>query len=242
MSTKSEDFSTMNIYQKLAMVQRAVDIIQKDSSGYGYRYVSEAELLPKINAEVDKYGLTLYPGIVPQTMEVHPYSYEKKGKKAGEKETVNEFFTKADMIYTWVNNDNPGEKIEVPWAMVGDQGDSSQAFGSALTYSERYFLLKYFHCATVNDDPDKIRSEQKEQRAKSELDDILSHVDEIVQNVIAANPNAREDIRSIVTPYVNRRTADGKLVPTGNYFEIRKKAQANALLTELKKRYVKGDE
>lgn len=241
MSTKSESFSAMNIYQKLAMVQRTVDIIQKDSSGYGYRYVSEKELLPKINAEVDKYGLTLYPGIVPQTMEIHPYTYEKKGKKPGEKETVNEFFTKADMVYTWVNNDNPNEKIEVPWAMVGDQSDSSQAFGSALTYSERYFLLKYFHCATVNDDPDKIRSEQKERRNKSELDDILASIDEIVQEVVAKNPDARNEIRNIVTPYVNKRTADGNLVSTGNYFEIRKKAQANALLEELRKKYAKEE-
>lgn len=235
------DYSDLNIYQKLAMVQRAVDIIQKDSSGYGYRYVSEEQLLPMINAEIDKLGLTLYPGIVPATLVVKPYSYQKKAKKGEGMETVNEFFVQADTIYTWVNNDNPSEVITVPWALVGDQADSSQAFGSGLTYSERYFLLKYFHCATTNDDPDKIRSDQAERKDKSDLADTLRMVHELVQKVVAQNPGEATNIEELVTRFVDKRTADGKLVRTRKYNEIKSKAKAMALLVELQKRYGKDD-
>ena len=66
------------------------------------------------------------------------------------------------MLYTWVNDDNPSERIEVPWVTVGQQEDASQSFGSGLTYTYRYFLLKFFGISTVEDDPDSWRSKQKE--------------------------------------------------------------------------------
>lgn len=233
----TEDYSSLNIFQKLAKVQRAVDILQKDSSGYGYRYVSEEQLLPMINAEIDKLGLTLYPGIVPDTLVVKPYTYQKKAKKGDGMETVNEFYVQADTTYTWVNNDNPSEVITVPWALVGDQTDSSQAFGSGLTYSERYFLLKFFHCATTNDDPDKIRSDQADRKDKNDLGETLRMVNDLVQHVVAKNPDEAKNIEEMVTRYVDKRTPDGKLVRTRNYNEIKKKAKAMALLAELNKKY-----
>lgn len=231
-----QDYSQLNIYQKLAKVQKAVDILKKDKKGYGYDYTSEVELLPKINDALEEYGLTLYPGVVQGTSSVQPYSYEKI--KKGVSETINEFLVTADMVFTWVNNDNPDEKIIVPWAMAGNQADSSQAFGSGLTYSNRYFLLKYFRCATTTDDPDFIRSKQKEDKAKNELGGILEEVDLIVTDVVAKDPEQRDKIRELVTKHVDKRDEHGKLVPTGNYKAITKKARAAALLRDLKKLYM----
>lgn len=37
----------MNIYQKLARIRKQVEVIQKNKSGYGYKYVSEDEILAK---------------------------------------------------------------------------------------------------------------------------------------------------------------------------------------------------
>ena len=230
-----EDYSGLNIYQKLAKVQRAVDIIQKDRSGYGYKYVSEAELLPKINAEIDRYGLTLFPQIVPCSTAVSEYKYEKI--KDGKAIPVNEFLVEADLVYTWVNNDNPEERFEVPWSMTGNQADSSQAFGSALTYSNRYFLLKYFHCATVEDDPDTIRSKQRAGQTKNELDELKNEIDGIIQAILAENPDQKKRLGEMVTKAVDKRDEKGNLIPTNNYFNITKKAQANSLLRELKKNY-----
>lgn len=234
-AVEQTDFSNLNIYQKLAKIQRTVDVIQKDKSGFNYRYVSDAELLPRINAEIDKYALTLYPQIVPGSTSTHPYTYEKT--KKDKTETINEFFVQADMVFIWVNNDNPEEKITVPWAMVGNQADSSQAFGSALTYCNRYFLLKYFHCATVEDDPDTIRSKQRANQTKSELEITKDEIDNIVQNVLAVSPEERDNLGKLVTKYVDKRDANGNLISTTNYFTITKKAQAIGLLRELKKRY-----
>lgn len=155
---------TGNIYQKLAKVRKQVEVIRKNKSGYGYKYVTEDEILAKISVFMDKYHLSLVPSIQSGTTRVEPYTYKKTkttGKGEFYEENSNEILVSADMTWSWVNNDNPEERIDVSWALVGQQSDASQAFGSGLTYSSRYFLLKYFNIATPDDDPDNFRSKQR---------------------------------------------------------------------------------
>lgn len=153
----------LNLYQKLAKIRKQVEVVQKNKSGYGYKYVTDDELLAKITVGMDKYGVSLVPNIVPGTLRVEPYTYKKtkRDKNGSYEETVNEFTAVCDMAYVWVNNDNPEETVTVSWSMVGQQSDASQCLGSGLTYSMRYFLLKYFNVATPDDDPDNWRSKQK---------------------------------------------------------------------------------
>lgn len=56
------------------------------------------------------------------------------------------------MRFTWVDCET-GEKDENLFGANG-QNDWDKGVGSALTYAERYFLLKYFHIATDEDDID----------------------------------------------------------------------------------------
>ena len=71
----------MNIYQKLARIRKQVEVIQKNKSGYGYKYVSEDEILAKISVFMDKYGLSLIPNIKQGSTIVSPYldRYAKDG-------------------------------------------------------------------------------------------------------------------------------------------------------------------
>ena len=88
-------------------------------------------------------------------------------------ETMNEILVQSELIFRWVNNENPEESIFVPWALVGQQADVSQSFGSGLTYVYRYFLLKYFDVSTIEDDPDYWRSKQREAEIRAVTDGIL---------------------------------------------------------------------
>ena len=56
------------------------------------------------------------------------------------------------MKFTWIDVET-GEKDECLWGANG-QNDWDKGVGSAMTYAERYFLLKYFHIATDEDDID----------------------------------------------------------------------------------------
>jgi hypothetical protein len=223
----------LNIYQKLAKVRKQVEVIKKNKSGYGYKYVSEEEILAKITVFMDKYDLSLVPGIVPSTTQVVPYTYQKtKSTKTGEiyNENCNEVLVSADMTWTWVNNEEPTERIEVPWTMVGQQGDASQAFGSGLTYSSRYFLLKYFNVATPDADPDEFRSKQKQAAAEEDkliATQIIEAFDGVVKDYLAANKDQTDAVKEFISKYVKG----------GNYFNIADSATATRLLDGFKKNF-----
>ena len=127
-----------NIYQKLVEVRKSIDSFNKDSTGYGYKYVSGSQVLSAIKGAMDKEGVILATNLISPVV-----GQSSKGWMVNSKVTM-----------IWINADKPEDRLEVSWFMAGEQKDPSQAFGSALTYMERYFLLKFFGIPTDEDDPD----------------------------------------------------------------------------------------
>lgn len=225
----------LNLYQKLAKIRKQVEVVQKNKSGYGYKYVTDDELLAKITVGMDKYGVSLIPHIVAGTLKVEPYTYKKTKRDKGNtyEETVNEFTAVGDMEYVWVNNDNPDETITVRWSMVGQQSDASQCLGSGLTYSMRYFLLKYFNVATPDDDPDNWRSKQHEAAAAEDralAEQTISILDGQVKAYLAANPGSTDAVKKFLAGYVKG----------GNYFNITESAMATKVLDDFNHAFNKG--
>lgn len=196
--TENEELNGLNLFQKLARIRRSVGALKKNKSGFGYKYVSEDEILAKVTAGMDKYGISLIPQIKPGTAQVLPHQYiDKKGKQAAE------IIVSADMGFRWINNDNPEEYLDIPWLVVGQQADAAQAFGSGLTYTNRYFLLKYFQMATVEDDPDAWRAKKKqaaEEGDADELADLKAKIISAAQKKIEAG-KAQEDIYSVIAEH-----------------------------------------
>ncbi len=137
----------MNLYQKIIEVRKVADGFTKDSKGYGYDYVSGNQILNKIKDKMNEVGLILQPSAQVGEHQLFCYTNSKGQEKV-------DIQVWGNMSYTWINAENPEEREVVSWAYYGQQDDISKSFGSALTYSERYFLLKYFGLPTDEDDPD----------------------------------------------------------------------------------------
>jgi len=134
----------MNIHQKLLNVRRSVPFLSKDESGPQYSYLSAAAVLAGLRAAMDEQGLLLIPRVIGK--ELREYSSDK-GTQV--------FFTELKMHFTWVNVDKPTEMIKCPWYTQGIDYASERGVGKALTYAEKYFLLKFFNIPTEkSDDPD----------------------------------------------------------------------------------------
>jgi len=190
----------MNIHQKLLKIADAAGILQKTKSGYNYKYVPEEEIQAKVTAGMQKYGVMLYHSIVPGTLQVMPYTYQKTKDK-----TINEFIVHADTVYTWVNADKPEETVEVPWVLVGQMEDASQAFGAAETYCNRYFLMKSLQLATSEADPDNYRSKQKEAENYDDEKVLNAAVKEVVAmgSQLIKSGIAKDEVMGIVGKYNN---------------------------------------
>lgn len=230
----------LNIYQKLAKIRKPVEVIKKNRRGYGYTYVDEEEILSKITGSMGKYGVSLIPSITHGTSQVEPYHYVKtKTTKDGKpiEEHVNEIIVRAEMDWIWVNDENPDDRVVVPWILVGSQSDASQGFGSALTYASRYFLLKYFNVATSDDDPDEYRRRQREAEEEENrlvTEKLVEEIHQMVVEYLGDHPDEKQKVATITKKYVKE---NGK--PSNNYFAIRDSSVATELMNALKAEFSK---
>ena len=136
----------MNLYEKLWKLQCSIRGLGKDARGNNYTYVSGSKLLPLVREKMDELKLILKQEVleIDNTRQDYLVGRENRPKS--------EILSKVSMRFTWVDVET-GERDENLFAANG-QNDWEKGFGSALTYAERYFLLKYFHIPTDEDDID----------------------------------------------------------------------------------------
>ena len=144
----------MSVFKKLHQVQAATRSLAANTEGQTgaakYNYVSGAKLLGVIRPLMDKLGLILTQEVV----EIHnePITYMTRN---GEK---TEMFTTAHIRFTWVDTDDGSQMVNEFFANGMNAWD--KGLGSALTYAERYYLMKTFHIATDEDDVDALVKEE----------------------------------------------------------------------------------
>jgi len=142
---KTEAEKPLNLHQKLLEVKKQVQYLQKtsiaDVKKYTYNYVGGSQLLHKVNEGLNKYGVILKTEVLSQeTIQVE-----------------SDFLYKVEMLMTWINVENPADREACAWFGSGFNG-KEKGYGSALTYAERYFMLKFFNIPTDELDPDSFDS------------------------------------------------------------------------------------
>lgn len=142
----------MNIYQKLIEVRKVVPYLQKENSGGQYKYVSSSQVLANCKAKMDELGLLLIPQVASHKLSESAIELFDKDHNVT-KRTIT-YFTELDVIMTWVNAEKPDETISCPWYGQGVDIAGEKGVGKALTYAEKYFMLKFFNIPTDKDDPD----------------------------------------------------------------------------------------
>lgn len=140
----------MSVYKKMHQVQAATRSLAANTEGQTgaarYNYVSGAKLLGVIRPLMDKLGLILTQEVV--DIKNEPITYMTRN---GEK---TEMFTTAHIRFTWVDTDDGSQVVNDFFANGMNAWD--KGLGSALTYAERYYLMKTFHIATDEDDIDAL--------------------------------------------------------------------------------------
>ena len=159
--------ANMNIYQKMAAITNEIAVVAKNlnvetSKSRSYKAVSEADVLAAVKPIEIKHGVYSYP-------------VSRNVIDSGEIVTKNDYgetrrlFLRLEVVYRFVNVDNPDEHIDI--TSYGDGVDSQdKAPGKAMTYADKYALLKAYKIQT-GDDPDAEASQeliQKQTKKKAE--------------------------------------------------------------------------
>lgn len=141
----------LNLYERMSAVVNELGTVAKNlnvdlGKGKNYKAVQEKDVLDAIKPLEEKYRIYSYPK-------------ERKiiDKGVLEKETqygvTKNLYMRIETTYEFINIDKPEERITM--ISYGDGIDSGdKAPGKAMTYSDKYSLLKAYKVAT-GDDPDK---------------------------------------------------------------------------------------
>lgn len=174
----------MNIYEKMSAITNELGVVAKNlnvdmGKGKSYKAVQEFDVLNAVKPIEEKYRVYSYPKerkIVDSEILEKETSYGK----------TKNMYLRIETIYEFVNLDKPEEKITmVSYADGIDNGD--KATGKAMTYSDKYSLLKAYKIAT-GDDPDKDASpEHGYSKLTKEQDERLQLLDEIQGLAILKN-------------------------------------------------------
>lgn len=151
--------SEKNLYQKLVEVRKSVPYLKKEAQGKQYNYTGSSQVLASVRSKMDELGLMLIPAITDKELHGSEIEYYDSEGRVNKRTTT--YFTELKMTMTWVNADNPEEKLEVPWYAQGVDIAGEKGVGKALTYGEKYFMLKTFNIATDKDDPDAFQEKSK---------------------------------------------------------------------------------
>ncbi len=146
----------LNLFQKLAKISAEIKSAEKDLEitigANKYKAVSESVILSVVKPLEEKYGIYSYPvsrAIVDSNL------VTTKDSRGNEK---TQFYERIETIYRFVDIDNPTDYIEITSYGDGiDNGDKS--VGKAMTYADKYALMKAYKIVT-GDDPDKVASEE----------------------------------------------------------------------------------
>lgn len=151
---------TKTLYQKLLSIQQKINGLGKDGKSFGYQYVTGSKVLNEIKPLMNDLGILL-------KQEVLNIDNERQDYKLKDGKEKSEILSKVMMRFTWIDTAT-GEKDENLFGANG-QNDWEKGLGSALTYAERYFLLKFFHIATDEDDIDNDDRKPKEKETPKGL-------------------------------------------------------------------------
>lgn len=150
----------ISLYKKLHKIQSQIMGLGKDKAAISYKYVTGDKVLEHVKPLMNELGLILKQEIV--SIENTRQDY-RVGINATTPEgrPKSEILSKVMMRFTWVDTET-GDTDENLFGANG-QNDWDKGVGSALTYGERYFLLKFFHIATDEDDidnPDRKKTDE----------------------------------------------------------------------------------
>lgn len=147
----------MNIYQKLLAITSEIKNVSKNLEvGVGksaYKAVGEADVLSAVKCLEEKHGVYSYP-YARRIVESDILETEKEYN--GTKTKSNQMFLRIETVYRFVNIENPDEVVDI--TTYGDGIDTQdKAPGKAMTYADKYALLKAYKIIT-GDDPDQHHS------------------------------------------------------------------------------------
>lgn len=159
--TKEMNLKEMNLFEKMQLITNEIGVVEKGlqvrvTDKSSYKAVSERDVLDAVKPIEHKYRVFSLPisrRIIAQDV------LEKVSEYNGKTSKTYTMYMRIETTYRFYNIDKPDEYIDtITYADGLDTGD--KASGKAMTYADKYALMKAYKIST-GDDPDKEASAEQ---------------------------------------------------------------------------------
>lgn len=142
--------ATLNIYQRINAVRKAIGYVQKDKAvstgGGSYKAVTHDAVTGMVRAALIEHGVVIVPSVMSAT-------FHQKEPEAKQR------LYEATYQVEFVNCDDPADRIITQQhAHALDNGD--KAPGKAMSYATKYAILKLFNIETGESDESRYQSDE----------------------------------------------------------------------------------
>lgn len=161
----------MNIYEKMLAITNEIGTVAKNLEvGVGksqYKAVGEADVLKAVKELEAKYNVYSYPS---NRKVIDNSIMQTRKEYNGQVTESNQLFMRIEVEYTFINVEKPDEQIKI--ISYGDGIDTQdKAPGKAMTYADKYALLKAYKIVT-GEDPDQQHSPDTVKIGEQKINDV----------------------------------------------------------------------
>lgn len=178
--------NNLNIYQRMLKATEEIGVVAKNlnveiGKGKGYKAVSERDIIDAVKPIETKHGIYSYP-ISRTVIENGVIENERNGY------VTKNMYLRLEVVYRFVNVDNPNEFVEI--TTYGDGLDSGdKATGKAMTYADKYALMKAYKISTGDDTDQEASAELKGATTKPNTKLITDVQKKMILQAYADKPN-----------------------------------------------------
>lgn len=140
------------VEKKIIKIMNTVRGLSKNQDGFNYKFVTGDKLLSYLRPLLIESGLMLRTEVV--NVITIPQTYRAWDKASKQMQDKTEILYGITMRMTWTDTED-GTTMVDEFAGYG-MNSFDKGFGSALTYGQRYYLLKTFLIPTDKDDVDMV--------------------------------------------------------------------------------------
>lgn len=191
------EIKEMNIYQRMAAITAELKAVEKDltvqtTKTSSYKAVSERGILDAVKPLEEKYGVYSYP-VSREVLESNLIQNEtvyvdNKGNKTTTPKTS--YMTRIKTVYRFINIDKPDDFMETTTFAEGiDSQDKGS--GKAMTYADKYALMKSYKISTGEDVDEGTDAEELE-KAKHSLWVIKQRCQEAYTNALKKKMSTKD--------------------------------------------------
>lgn len=200
------EIKDMNIFEKMSCITNEIGVIEKNlkievNKTRSYKAVSERDVLDAVKPLENKYRVYSYPA----EREIVENGTLTSKTEYGEK---NSLYLRVKTRYEFVNIDNTAEYLSM--IVYGDGIDTGdKAPGKAMTYADKYALLKAYKIST-GDDTDKEAS--PEEGYINPKQTINKTMEDSLRKVITDNKIPNEEVIEVLKNFGYKKLSEIQVV------------------------------